>query len=670
MKISLNWLNEYVDVDLSAEQVVEILSNLGFPNEGISVVDGDSVIDLEVTSNRGDCLSHIGVARELAAATGKKLRIPKVNLNFSDRDISEFVDVRIEHKEGCGRYTARAITGVKVGPTPDWMRKRLEAIGLRSVNNVVDATNYAMMEIGQPPHAFDYDKLTGKKIIIRKAKPGEQIISIDQTQCKLAETMLVIADPSGPVAVAGVMGGLATEINDATTTVLLEEAHFDPITIRSTARRLSLSSEASFRFERQVDIEMIDFASQRCAELIVMVAGGQVAKGIADDYSAKPEAITVGMRLTRVKKLLGIEVPRDRGVKILSALGLQPESRNDELVVCTIPSWRHDLYREADLIEEIARCHGYDKIPVEKRMVIDVAVPEPRQRLAGRLRNFLNGCGYFETINVTFVEDSVAQPFEDSAEPPLRVLHESRKLANQLRRSLIGPLVQVVTTNHHAGNRNCRFYELADTFRPAPGAELPNERPKVAMVCEGEFRDIRGTIEGLVTMVHSQTPSRFEPVTLGWASAAAKIFVGEKEIGIAGNLAKPVLKTFDLEDSTVCAAEIDFLSLLDLAGKTSKFRPIPRFPSIARDLSLILDEPVRWAQIVESVRKQAPAELQDVIFVGIYRGKPIPAGKKSLTLSLQFRDEQGTLQHETVDGFEKNIVAQLTADLGAGLRTA
>ncbi len=670
MKISLNWLNEYVDVDRSAEQVAEILSNLGLPNEGISVVDGDPVIDLEVTSNRGDCLSHIGVARELAAATGKKLRIPKVNLPFSDRDISEFVDVRIEHKEGCGRYTARAITGVKVGPSPDWMRKRLEAVGLRSVNNVVDATNYAMMEIGQPPHAFDYDKLNGKKIFIRKAKPGEQIVSIDGTQCKLTESMLVIADPCGPVAVAGVMGGLATEISDTTTTVLLEEAHFDPVTIRSTARRLSLSSEASFRFERQVDIEMIDFASQRCAELIVQVAGGQVAKGVADDYHAKPDPITVGMRLSRVKKLLGVEVPRDRIMKILSALGLQPEARNDELIVCTIPSWRHDLYREADLIEEIARCHGYDKIPVEKRIVIEVAVPEPRQRLAGRVRNFLNGCGYFETINVTFVEDSVAQSFSDSAEPPLRVLHESRKQANQLRRSLIGPLVQVVRTNHHAGNRDCRFYELADTFRPAPGSELPEERPKIGLICEGEFRDIRGTIEGLVAMVHAQTPLRFESVDLLWASVAAKVFAGDKEIGVAGMLSGAVLKSFDLEDSVICAAEIDFLSLLDLSGKTTKFKPIPRFPAITRDLSLILDEPIRWSQIEQTVRSKAPTELEEVLFVGIYRGKPIPAGKKSVTLSLRFRDEQGTLQHETVDGFEKNIVAQLTADLKAELRTA
>ncbi len=670
MKISLNWLKEYVDVELSAEQVAAIVSDLGLPNEGISIVEGDSVIDVEVTSNRGDCLSHIGVARELAAATGKKLRIPKINLAFSDRDISEFVDVKIEHKEGCGRYTARAITGVKVGPTPDWMRKRLEAVGLRSVNNVVDATNYAMMEIGQPPHAFDYDKLTGKKIFIRKARAGEEIVSIDQTLCKLAETMLVIADPSGPVAVAGVMGGLATEINDATTTVLLEEAHFDPVCIRSTARRLSLNSEASFRFERQVDIEMIDFASQRCAELIVMVAGGQVAKGVADDYPSKPEPMTVGMRPSRLNKLLGIEVPKDKTMKILSALGLQPEARTEDLIVCTVPSWRHDIYREADLIEEIARCHGYDKIPVEKRIVIDVAVPEHRQQISTRLRGYLNGAGFYETINVTFVEDPIAQWFEDPAGQPLRVLHESRKLANQLRRSLIPSLMQVLTTNHRAGNRDCRLYELAGTFRPAPGADLPDERPRIAMVCEGDFRDIRGVVEGIGSLIHLQTPLRFEPTQLPWSSVSADIFARDKLIGIAGCLSRTVLKAFDLDDSSVAVAELDFSALLELAGRIGRVKPIPRFPSIVRDLSLILDEPIRWTQIVDSVRKKAPAELQDVNFVGIYRGKPIPAGKKSLTLSLQFRDEQGTLQHEIVDGFEKEIVEQCISDLKAELRTA
>ncbi|HDS84279.1 MAG TPA: phenylalanine--tRNA ligase subunit beta, partial [Phycisphaerales bacterium] len=253
MKISLEWLREYVAFDLAAEQIGDILSDRGFPIEGIEKIGNDTVLDVELTSNRGDCLGHIGLARELAAALGREMKIPEAEIEQSDRDISEFVDVRIADPALCGRYTARVITGVTVGPSPDWMRRRLEAVGLRSVNNVVDATNYAMLEHGQPPHAFDYDTLNGKTITVRRAKNGERIVSIDGTRCDLNDQMLVIADERHPVAVAGVMGGLDTEVSDATTTILLEEAHFEPVCTRTTARRLGLNSEASYRFERQVD---------------------------------------------------------------------------------------------------------------------------------------------------------------------------------------------------------------------------------------------------------------------------------------------------------------------------------------------------------------------------------------------------------------------------------
>ncbi len=258
MKISLNWLRDYVEVEGSAEQVAEILSDVGFPCEGIEHSDDDAVIDVEVTSNRGDCLGYIGMARELAAATGKELKIPSIELNESDRDAADFAGVEIHEPELCGRYTARIIEGVKVAPSPDWLSKRLEMIGLRSVNNVVDATNYAMMETGQPPHAFDYAKINDGKIIVRRAIAGERLVSIDGTQCDLHPDMLIIADARGPVAIAGVMGGLETEVSEATTTILLEDAFFDPVSVRTTSRALVLPSEASYRFERIVDIERID----------------------------------------------------------------------------------------------------------------------------------------------------------------------------------------------------------------------------------------------------------------------------------------------------------------------------------------------------------------------------------------------------------------------------
>jgi phenylalanyl-tRNA synthetase beta chain len=673
MKISLDWLSEYVEIDTSAEEIAEVLSNLGFPNEGIEVVESDTVIDVEVTSNRGDCLSHIGIARELAGATGKKLTLPEIKLPESDKDVGDFVDVRIENGQLCGRYTARVITGIKVGPTPEWMKKRLEAVGIRSVNNVVDASNYAMMECGQPPHAFDNDKLTGGEIIIRPGVKGERLVSIDETKCELDEKMLVIADKSGPVAIAGVMGGLATEISDSTTAVLLEDAHFDPVSIRTTGRRLGIGSEASFRFERHVDIEMIDWASQRCAQLITDVAGGVVVKGVVDAYPAKWEQQTVGMRFSRLNKLLGIEVKRGRVLEIFEALAFEPQLKKDDLVVCSVPSWRHDIYREADLIEEIARCHGYDEIPVERKINIAVAAVDKREKMGLKLRNFLNGCGFYETINVTFVDDSAGEAFiEDGGQGHLSVRDVSRKSANKLRRTLLGSLVSVLKTNYNAGNVPCRIFELANTFEPVEGGEgssLPVERTKLALVFDGDFRELRGVVEGVAAVFNKDLKVDFKSADIQWAEVGAEVSIDGQVLGRAGIISQETVGKFGLEEVKPCAAELDFDTLLNLEGGSFVLKSIPRFPSITRDLSLVVNESTKWADIINAVNSKAPTELEDVKFTGIYRGKPIPSGKKSVTVSLCFRDEDGTLRHEVVDGFENEILSELTETLGAELRT-
>ena len=354
MKISLNWLRDYVQTPLGPEQIAQTLSDLGFPCEGIDHLEDDTVIDLEITSNRGDCLGHIAIARELAAATGSELKMPDVQLDQSDRDVAEFASVEIADPRLCPRYTARMVEAVKVGPSPAWMVKRLEAVGMRSVNNVVDATNYAMMETGQPPHAFDYAKIAAGRIVVRRARAGERIVSIDGTMCNLEPDMLVIADANKPVAIAGVMGGLETEVSEATTTILLEDASFDPVSVRTTSRRLGLASEAAFRFERGVDIQMIDWASKRTCKLITQVAGGKVIRGVVDVYPGKPTPKQVRLRLSRLKMLLGTEIPQQEVIRILAALSFEPRL-DGQVVVCSVPSWRADVYREVDLIEEVAR---------------------------------------------------------------------------------------------------------------------------------------------------------------------------------------------------------------------------------------------------------------------------------------------------------------------------
>jgi len=693
MKISLNWLSDYIETGLGtdpvrgpkgkgsngADQIAEILSDLGFPCEGIEPFYDDVVIDVEITSNRGDCLGYIGIARELTAATGKELKMPVVELDELDKDVTEFTDVEIVEPDLCGRYTARIIDGIKVAPSPDWLRKRLEAVGLRSVNNVVDATNYAMMETGQPPHAFDYAKINDGKIIVRKTIAGERLTSIDGTQCDLNTDMLVIADAQGPVAVAGVMGGLDTEVSETTTTILLEDAYFDPVSVRTTSRRLALPSEAAFRFERTVDIEMVDWASKRTAQLITQVAGGKVAKGVVDIYPKKPEQKEVTLRLSRLSRLLGIEVPCKEVMRILTALSFKPQSK-DDLIVCSVPSWRSDVYREVDLIEEVARVYGYDKVPTERKIKIEVVPVDTRQKLIESLGTYLNGCGFYETINVGFVDNSVAELFTktgvksktpSSRGEHLAVKDVSRKSANLLRRTLIGSLLGVLKTNLNAKNLPCRIFEIADTFVPTPeqGGKLPIQKTELALACDSDFRDLRGVIEGLIKSIDRDAQIIFTPADLLWAQTGAQIIVNSQAIGTAGIVSQAVEEKFDFKDLSPCAAELEFGQLLTLQRGAVKVKPLPRFPAIQRDLSIIVDENIRWADIIEAVKNKASDELEDVQFVGIYHGKGITSGKKSVTLTMRFRDEDGTLTHQRVDNFEADIVESLAKSVRAELRT-
>ncbi len=668
MKISFNWLKDYIEIDQSAEQIAEILSDIGFPNEGIEPVGNDMVIDLEITSNRGDCLSYIGVARELAAATGKELQIPQIELTESEKQVTEFTNIEIAEPDLCHRYTGRIIEGVKVGPSPDWVVKRLEAVGMRSVNNVVDATNYAMLETGQPPHAFDYDKIIDGKIIVRKAASGEQLVSIDGSKCELDDNMLIIADAKHPVAIAGVMGGLETEVSSTTKTVLLEDAYFVPVTVRTTSRKLTLPSESAFRFERIVDVENIDRASRRTAQLIVQFAGGKVAKGVVDIYPKKPEPKQVTLRINRLNKLLGIEVPAETVVKILKDLSFNPQLKS-EVVTCTVPSWRSDVYREVDLIEEVSRIYGYDKIPTRKRIEIEVTPVNTRQKLIQSVTAFLNGCGFYETINVAFVDETTAELFaSDGQNAHLSVKDESGKHANLLRQTLTGSLLGVLKANLNAQNSPCRIFEIADTFVSQPG-RMPNEKTMLALVCDSSLRDMRGVIEGLMTSLDKNAQITFAPVKLSWAEVGAQIIVNDAIIGTAGIVNAAVKDKFDFKQVSPLTAELDFTQLQQLQDSEFKMKPIPRFPSIERDLSLIVDEQVSWSDIEQSVNKKACNELQAVNFVGIYRGKGVPEGKKSLTLTLTFRDDDGTLTHEVVDGFEADIVKELTDSVKAELRT-
>ncbi|MHC4123258.1 MAG: phenylalanine--tRNA ligase subunit beta-related protein, partial [Planctomycetota bacterium] len=410
---------------------------------------------------------------------------------------------------------------------------------------------------------------------------------------------------------------------------------------------------------------------QRTAQLIVQVAGGKVAAAVVDIYPKKPAKEQVTLRLSRLKKLLGIEIPQQQTVEILKRLGFQPDRQGDS-VVCCVPTWRSDVYREADLIEEVARVYGYGKIPTEKKIKIEVARVDSRQKLVDSIETYLNGCGFYETINVTFLDESPADIFAtDKSRKHLTVRDESRKSANLLRQSLLPSLFDVIRTNVNAQNSPCRFFEIADTFvlSAKQNAPLPDENTKLALTCDSDFRELRGIIEGLVESLNRNAKISFESIDLPWAKVGSQVLVEKAVIGYAGIASQQAKDKFDLGEIELCAAELDFDLLSNLQIGVVKLEPIPRFPAIDRDLSLVVDESVTWADIIKAIDKKASRQLKDVSFVDIYRGKTVSAGKKSVTLSLRFRDEDGTLTHKIVDDLEASILQSLIKSVGAELRT-
>ena len=672
MKISLEWLREYVDYQEGAERLEEIMRNVGFDVDGREQVGDDWMVDVEITSNRPDCLGHIGVAREVAAVTGAQLKLPEVKLTEQGQAASERAAVAIEAPDLCGRYTARFVEGVKVGPSPEWMVRRLATLGVRSINNVVDITNYVLMEVGQPLHSFDYAKLAEGRIAVRRARPGEKLTAIDESKLELSEEMLVIADANEPVAMAGIMGGLASEVGADTQAVLLESAHFDPVSVRHTSRALTLSSEASFRFERNVDIVMVEWASRRAAALLAELAGGKVAPGVIDGWGReKWQAKKVQMRLTRMRALLGIDVDTERVLSIFGALGLEPEHDGGDVITGTIPSWRGDLYREADLIEEVIRIHGYEQVPTEEKIHIKVTTSDKYQRTRGATAATLTGCGFYEAVNVGFVEDKYWPLFAEEGFEPLRVRDMSRKSNNALRQSVLPSLLGARQRNQDAGNGRCDLYELAATQRPGQAKGQPaSETVMLGLITDGGFRELRGVVEMVVAGLDREVELTCRAGEVVWAGsgAGAELLVAGKVIGQIGQASEAVKDAFDLA-TDVCLAEIRFDELVGLEGRIAELRPLLRFPGVARDLSLVVDESASWEQIRELVTAGGGEDLREVQFVDIYRGKGIDGGKKCVTLSMEFRREQGTLTHEEVDKDQERILALLQKELSAELRS-
>jgi len=666
MLISLNWLSDYVNVAMPIDKLSELLMSIGLNMEAVREVGEDIVLDLEVTSNRPDCLGHLGVARELAAATGEQFTQPAVGqAPAAGPSAAELTGVQVDAPDLCPRYTARVIRNVKVGPSPWWLVDRIEAVGLRSVNNVVDATNFVLMEYSQPLHSFDFDKLAEHRIVVRRARAGETLTSIDRTACKLDEDMLVIADADKPVAVAGVMGGLDTEVTEATTSVLIESARFDPLSIRSTSRKLQLMSESNFRFERGVDPVAVDAASLRACELIVELAGGELAEGLVDAWAHPFAPAKVSLRPARCDALLGTHTPPGRQVEILAALGLSPVETGG-VIECTIPPYRADITREVDLIEEVARIEGFDKIPLGCSVTHPIVAEGLPRRTRRRVADLLTAAGFDEAVTFTFVDDKEAALFAPGE--AMNVDATVRRSNSALRKTLLNSLLRACKTNQDAGVGEVGLFEIAAVFAPTDSGAR-SEHSELALVTTGDLRALRGAVEVLTCRLCPLSSLSVTPADgPGFAAgSAAAVSLDDQPVGALGAVDPKVQDFYDL-DRPIAAAAIDFDKLLALAGQQATYRALPRFPAVTRDLSLIVDESVTWRQLAEAVAAVDQPMRVTTDYVTTFRGQPIARGRKSVTLTLTYRSPDGTLRSEQVDEQVAAVVAAAGEVLDAELR--
>ncbi|MEM7228762.1 MAG: phenylalanine--tRNA ligase subunit beta [Planctomycetota bacterium] len=676
MYASTVWLNDYLDPPASADEQAELLTRAGFPLEDREdVEDGNDVRqDFEMTSNRGDCTCHLGMAREIAALSGRTLKTPDTSVNPTGNRAADVVTVTNDDKEGCPRYTARIIKGVKVGPSPDWLAARLRARGDIPRNNLVDATNYVLFEMGQPTHVFDLAKLKESKIIIRRATKDEPFLPLGEgaTEVKLTTDDLVIADADRPVALAGVKGGALTAVDESTVDILVEAATFAPVTVRNTSRRHGIASDSSYRFERGVHPAGIDAAADRLCHLILDLCGGELYEGVVEDGSAIPAPITVTMRTQRCRDILGVEIADETMRESLDLLGFQPKLEAGVLH-CTVPSHRMDIVREVDLIEEVARVYGLDRIPIADTLQIRVAAPQARELARTAINNALVGMDFVETITHSLVSEKAADAFLAPGTGPLRVDDERAKSEPVLRPSVVPSLLRVRKHNEDNGVHDLRLFESASTFHAEGNAHVEHIRLGLVMDMPGHdegIRPMRGVIQRLGEILHGPDATvEFAPIdTLPWLDAGAEVRLNGTSIGWAGTVADHVRMTFDLS-VPVLVADIDVHQYYDAFPPDTTARELPHFPAIERDVSAIIDEHVRWQQVASLIESLKPEHLDATEFVTVFRGKQIPKGRKSLTLRVRFRAEDRTLRHEEADGAMNAIMAALADQLGAEIRS-
>ena len=690
MNISHNWLKDLIEIDLTPDEIAEELTRVGLAVEGIHPHKNDLVFDIDLTSNRPDCLSHLGIARELKVITNSQLLINNYTENAEVPMPAILTPdfVKIEDSALCHRFTARIIKNVKIGPSPQWLADRLEAIGERSINNVADITNYVMHELGQPMHSFDLDRLSEKRIVVRRAKNGETTTTLDEAERKLDESMLVICDADKPVAVAGVMGGLTSSITESTVNVLLEVAFFQRENIRQTSRKLGLGTEASYRFERGVDIENLKRASDRAAELIRDLAGGELGEFI-DVYPSRytPNEIESAYISAAVERLTGLILDAAEANRILTALGI--EQRHDGIYVS--PSWRHDLTIEEDLVEEVARHAGYEKIGTDLPPAYGAGEYQSSEVRKKLLRQTLLDQGFDEALSYSFIDtkfdevfDLIPDLIDSNAEQQFVTLNDSViEGAVRMRPTLLPGLLEAVRLNFNHQRRDICLFEVGKVFAAeASDYTLPSERELFSIAITGseryedrampgrelDFYDAKGSLEAAIEAVGINVlkfaDASFKHLRKG---QSASISLNGKEVGSLGRLNEEISADYKFKQP-VYVAELDLQTILAETQKPALYKALPKYPAVVRDISLLVKRAMTFGIIRETIISHGSDICRSVDFVDIYEGKGMEADERSITIRLEYRSDQRTLVEDEVADAHNSIIANLESTLGITLR--
>jgi phenylalanyl-tRNA synthetase beta chain len=647
----------------------------------------DVVLEVAITPNRPDCLSIIGLAREVAALLDQPLRMPGVQLSEDPELIDNLAAVTIQAPDGCPRYAARLMVDLQVKTSPFWMRHRLQVSGIRAINNLVDITNYVLLEYGQPLHAFDFDRLNGGRIIVRYPGSSEtSFVTLDGQERPLHPETLLICDGQSPVAVAGLMGGLASEVTAGTHRVLLESAYFQPNSIRRTAKNLGLSTEASYRFERGVDPEGVISALDRASQLMATWGEGRVLRGRIDVYPGPVIRPRLEMRVKRANAILGTDLPAAEMVKILQRLQMPPLGAYSERLEVQVPSYRGDLTREIDLIEEVARVNGFDNIPVAlPRVEISAHRPPPEVRCRETARTLLVSQGFCEVINYSFGSERLAKYMQqESSEEPalLRLANPISEEQAVMRHDLLSGLLETARKNLAQSTRDLKIFEIAKIFIPQLGEELPQEKTMIAGLMSGfrqepawnvpevavDFYDLKGVVETLLSGLFIPEvifqPARDVP----FLKVGARIFAAGVELGFLGEIHPAVGERFELKEPALIFS-LDLVCLAQAAQECPAFTPLPRYPAVYRDLALVLPDSIPHAQLSEAIYQYGRPWVVEVKLFDVYTGKHITAGQRSLAFHLCYRDPERTLTDLEVNQLHESLIRELEQQWGARLRT-